>query len=64
MNNDGAVNISDATYIQKFTAEIKDSDGKPLIDVNNTDDFYASDINGDNIIDIKDATEIQKMIAI
>ena len=63
VNNDGNVNISDATCIQKFTAEIKDSDGKPFIDVNNTDDFYASDVNGDNVIDVKDATEIQKLIA-
>ena len=63
VNNDGVVNINDATYIQKFTAEIMDSDGKPFIDVNNADDIFASDVNGDNVINIKDATEIKIMIA-
>ncbi|MGN0501526.1 MAG: dockerin type I repeat-containing protein, partial [Ruminococcus sp.] len=63
VNNDGFVNINDATCIQKFTAEIKKSDGKPFIDVNNTEDFIASDVNGDSVIDVKDATKIQKMLA-
>lgn len=62
VNNDGAVNVTDATYIQKYTADLTDTDGKPFIDIDNPDDFYASDVNGDNSIDVKDATEIQKML--
>lgn len=61
-NNDGVVNINDATCIQKFVAEIPDTNGNIFIDINNAEDFYASDVNNDNSIDVKDATEIQRML--
>lgn len=61
-NNDGVVNVNDATCIQKFVAEIPDTNGNAFIDINNAEDFYASDVNNDNAIDVKDATEIQRML--
>lgn len=54
VNNDGAVDITDATMIQKHIANIVDF----------TDDKKgAADINGDGVVNIFDATSVQKYIA-
>ncbi len=54
VNNDGAVDITDATMIQKHIANIVDF----------TDDKKgAADINGDGVVNIADATSVQKYIA-
>lgn len=53
-NNDGDVNIADATAIQKYLAN--------LIDFTN-DQKTAADTNGDGAVNITDTTNIQKFIA-
>lgn len=51
VNNDGAIDILDATLINKYTVEkVKFSDEQK----------YVADVNNDNTIDILDATDIQK----
>ena len=52
-NGDGKVNIKDATYIQKFVADLTDLDavGEEI-----------SDVDGDGRVTIKDATAIQKQL--
>ncbi len=52
-NNDGVVNISDATYIQKV-----------LIDKADKTDAYNKngDVNLDGVIDVEDVTAIQKYL--
>lgn len=54
VNNDGVVNIKDATAIQKHLA---------LIETIKVEMFFVADFNEDDYISIKDATEIQKSIA-
>lgn len=54
VNNDGKVNIKDATMIQKATAKII-----TLTDAEN----IRADVNSDNKTNIKDATAIQKFLA-
>ena len=54
VNNDGNINISDATYIQMGIAEV----------ITFTDEQRrAADTNGDGKIDISDATCVQMYIA-
>ena len=40
-----------------------DENGNKFIDVNNAEDVYVADVNGDGIINVVDATLIQKYIA-
>lgn len=63
VNNDGRVNILDATIIQKFICEITDENGNLLIDENNPEEVRIADVNGNGRIEIRDATEIQKIAA-
>ncbi len=54
VNDDGKVNIKDATTIQKFAAKILDlKDAEKL----------RADVNADTKVNIKDATIIQKFVA-
>ncbi|MGN0558646.1 MAG: serpin family protein [Acutalibacteraceae bacterium] len=58
---DGKINITDATHIQRISAElVKPKDGLDI-------DYYLSaffaDVNGDKQVNVKDATEIQKYCA-
>lgn len=54
INDDGSVNISDVTYIQKDVAKLVElSDNQSI----------AADVNGDNVINIIDATALQKDLA-
>lgn len=55
VNLDGVVDITDATKVQQYVAE--------LIELG-TKEFKAADMNGDGTIDITDATEIQRAIAL
>lgn len=50
VNNDNAVNVNDATYIQGYLAELENLDGIYL---------HAADANEDGEVDISDATAIQ-----
>ena len=54
VNDDGKVNIKDATMIQKFAAKIIE-----LTD----DEKLRADVNADNKNNVKDATAIQKFVA-
>ena len=54
VDGDGVVNISDATMVQKYVAELVTLTPEQLI---------AADTNGDGEININDATQIQKFIA-
>ncbi|MBQ1977886.1 MAG: dockerin type I repeat-containing protein, partial [Ruminococcus sp.] len=54
VNLDGKFNIKDATFIQKFLANIVDF---------NDDNIRNADVNDDNKINIKDATTLQKILA-
>ncbi len=53
-DEDGKVNIKDATTIQKHTAKIITLFGMAIV---------RADVNADNVINVKDATAIQKHIA-
>ncbi|MCH5303636.1 MAG: starch-binding protein [Ruminococcus sp.] len=54
VNEDGNINILDATWIQKYIVKMYYLNGNR---------FYAADVNKDGKVDIKDATEIQKYAA-
>ncbi len=62
IDNNGIVDVIDATDVQKFVVHLTDTNGNEFIDINNTDDMYAADVNGDGIINVVDATLIQKYI--
>lgn len=53
-DKNGKVNISDATYVQKFVAKIIDLDREAQL---------LSDVNEDSVVNIKDTTDIQKWLA-
>lgn len=54
VNQDGLLNVTDATYIQKYLAEIVDFDSLSK---------RTADVNHDGIINVLDSTEIQKQLA-
>ncbi len=62
VNNNGIIDIDDATLIQKYVAEVL-VNGQPAIDVTTPAKFNQADVNGDGRISVKDATEIQRFIA-
>lgn len=62
IDNNGIIDVIDATDVQKFVVHLTDTNGNQFIDVNNTDDMYAADVNGDGVINVVDATLIQKYI--
>ena len=62
VDNNGIINVVDATDIQKYVANLTDENGNKFIDVNNAEDVYVADVNGDGIINVVDATLIQKYI--
>ena len=62
VDNNGIINVVDATDIQKYVVNLTDENGNKFIDVNNAEDVYAADVNGDGIINVVDATLIQKYI--
>ena len=53
-NQDGKVNIKDATHIQRYVASII---------IFSDEELSFADVNGDGKVNIKDATMIQKFIA-
>ena len=53
VNMDGAVNVKDATYIQKYIAKYVG-----YLDIN----VELGDVTGDGVVTIKDSTAIQRMI--
>ncbi len=53
-NEDGVVNVKDATLIQKHVASIVNLSGSALA---------LSDVNSDTAVNVKDATAIQKFVA-
>ena len=63
VNRDGEVSVRDATNIQMFIAKLFDDLGNPMIDINDTEQFYLADMNGDNDISIADATYVQMKVA-
>ncbi len=54
VDNNGKVNVKDATLIQKYVAKISDLSQRDLL---------SADVNADSKVNIKDATAIQKFIA-
>lgn len=62
INNDGLVNIDDVTYLQMHLAGYKGANGMSLIDVNNSVEFETADYDKNNVIDINDATAIQRFL--
>lgn len=54
VTGDGSVSVDDATYIQKYIAELINMTGKQI---------QAADVDNDGEINVKDATEIQKYVA-
>ena len=54
VNNDGSIDITDATMIQKAVAELIELDNNQI---------KAADTNNDGNVDVTDATAIQKYIA-
>lgn len=62
MNNDGKLNIKDATYLQKGLAGLVEMP-KITFDFEDFINYDVTDFNGDGAVNIKDATAIQKYIA-
>ena len=62
VDNNGIINVVDATNIQKYVVNLKDENGNKFIDINNAEDVYVADVNGDGIINVVDATLIQKYL--
>ena len=62
VDNNGIINVVDATDIQKYVVNLTDENGNKFIDINNAEDVYVADVNGDGIINVVDATLIQKYI--
>ena len=54
INGDGKVDVTDATAIQKYIAEIESFNDKQLL---------VADTNGDGVISINDVTQVQKFAA-
>lgn len=54
VNNDGVVDVTDATMVQMHAGSIRELSG---------DDFLYADVNHDNVVDITDATYIQMLAA-
>jgi hypothetical protein len=54
VNDDGKVDVSDVTEIQKYIASMTELTDNQLL---------AADVNADGKIDITDATQIQKYLA-
>ena len=54
VNCDGVVNVTDATLVQQYSAEMIELEGGPLA---------AADVDRDNVVSISDATLIQKFAA-
>ena len=48
--------------IQKYVVNLTDENGNKFIDINNAEDVYVADVNGDGIINVVDATLIQKYL--
>ena len=63
VNKDGYLDVKDVTQLQMFLAKYKNSDGTPLLDEANPQDFAIADFNANNIIDVADVTEIQMFLA-
>ena len=67
VNNDGKLNVKDATFIQKCLAEIvifgADDKIDGICEDGSKEVFYISDFNCDGKRNIKDATAIQKYLA-
>lgn len=64
-NNDGEINVRDATAIQKKLAGLITLDDEYSYDYSTSEKYngYYSDFNCDDKLDIKDATAIQKLTA-
>ncbi len=54
VNNDGEINVTDATEIQKYIAKYIDF---------NEEQTFAADVNSDGDVNVIDATEVQKYVA-
>lgn len=52
-NGDGSVNVNDVTYLQMIIAECSGM----------TYDFKTCDVDGNGVLDVIDATMLQKMAA-
>lgn len=67
VNNDGKLNVKDATFIQKCLADIETFGADDKIDGicedGSEEVFYISDFNCDGKRNIKDVTDIQKHLA-
>ena len=61
-NQDGVVNIIDATYLQKHIVGYKNSDDSVLIDETNRQLFDTIDMDKDGKLTIVDATDLQMYI--
>lgn len=63
VDGSGAVNISDATDIQRVLAEFTDDSGELVYDPEDPQFFYLADVNRDGKVSIRDVTEIQRYLA-
>ena len=63
VNQDGILDVADATYLQMHLAGYKNSDGTAFIDTYNSNMFMIADVNGDAVLDVADVTHIQMILA-
>ena len=63
LNNDGKVDVQDATILQRYLAEFKNEDGSDIVDMNDPKQVKIADYDGDGTISVLDVTAIQRTIA-
>ena len=57
------MDVNDVTYLQKHLAGMTDASGNLLIDETDETQFLKADINNDGVINVRDVTFIQMLLA-
>ena len=63
VNNNGEIDIDDATTLQRHLAKFTLAGGAPIIDETDPKQFMVADVDKDGDITILDVTVIQQMLA-
>ena len=63
VNLDGKIDVEDATMLQRHLAEFTNSDGSPILDLDDPKQFKAADCDCNGKVDLQDVTQIQMIIA-
>ncbi len=61
--SDNRINIMDVTMLQRYVAGFENN-GAPVLDVTDLKVFEQADVDGNGVIDVRDATEIQRYLSL